>query len=223
MTGETELTAQHIVWDWNGTLLADNDAVLAAVNRVCVDFGRAGGPITLDEWRAVFSRPIVQCYERLLGRTLSTADWARLDALYHDEYRKLLHTCRLAQGVPDLLRDWRVGGRTQSLLSMWFHHELVPLVTEFGIAELFGRIDGLRASTGGGSKAEHLAEHLAEQGLKPGDVVLIGDVVDDAHAADQVGAACVLVSTGVMNRPALEATGVPVVDTLTEAVGLLTR
>ncbi|KAA2254972.1 HAD family hydrolase [Solihabitans fulvus] len=213
--------ARHVVWDWNGTLLDDNHAVVAAVNSVCAGFGRPS--VTLEQWREVFSRPLVACYERLLERPLSAEDWATLDALYHDEYRNLLDTCRLADGVPDRLHDWRAAGNTQSLLSMWFHHELVPLVTEFGLADLFDRIDGLRVDTGGGSKAEHLAEHLTQLRLDPADVVLVGDVVDDGHAAEQVGAACVLVSTGVTNRATLEATGLPVADSIPAALTLINR
>jgi phosphoglycolate phosphatase-like HAD superfamily hydrolase len=212
---------RHIVWDWNGTLLDDNHAVVAAVNNVCASFGRA--PVTLDEWRAVFSRPIVRCYERLLGRPLDGDEWARVDALYHVHYRDRLPTCGLAEGVPDLLHDWRDGGRTQSLLSMWFHDELVPLVGRLGLAELFARVDGLRAHIGGGSKAEHLAEHLAAQRLAPEDVVLIGDVADDAHAAAHVGARCVLVSTGMATVEALAATGAPVVASIPEAIDRIAR
>jgi phosphoglycolate phosphatase-like HAD superfamily hydrolase len=210
---------RHIVWDWNGTLLDDNDAVVAAVNVVCGAFERDS--IDLDHWRAVFSRPLRQCYERLLERELTEQDWARLDVLYHDAYRDLLHTCRLAQGVPDALEGWRGVGRTQSLLSMWFHDELVPLITDFGLDSMFDRVDGLRAEVGGGSKDVHLKEHLDALDLDPSTVVLIGDVVDDAHAADQVGTGCVLLTTGVMNREALEPTGHPVVDSIPEAIALL--
>ena len=39
------IRADHVVWDWNGTLFADNDAVLAAVNRVCADFGVKAGRV----------------------------------------------------------------------------------------------------------------------------------------------------------------------------------
>jgi phosphoglycolate phosphatase-like HAD superfamily hydrolase len=213
------VTVRHIVWDWNGTLLSDNDAVVAAVNRVCSSFGRE--PVTLDEWRAVFTRPIVRCYERLLDRTLDADEWARVDTLYHVHYRERLPTCQLADGVPDLLHHWRDGGRTQSLLSMWFHDELVPLVGRLGLAELFARVDGLRADIGGGSKAEHLAEHLAAQRLDPEHVVVIGDVADDAHAAAHVGAHCVLVRTGMGTREALAATGVPVAASIPEAIDLI--
>ncbi len=72
---------RHIVWDWNGTLLDDNDAVVSAVNTVCTAFGR--DHIGLEQWRAVFSRPLLQCYERLLERSINAEEWARIDVLYH--------------------------------------------------------------------------------------------------------------------------------------------
>ena len=56
--------------------------------------------------------------------------------------------------------------------------------------------------------------------LKGPDVVLIGDTVDDALAAQAVGARCVLYSGGFTEARQLRATGAPVVDTLTEAVAL---
>lgn len=213
-------SVKHIVWDWNGTLLDDNDAVLAGVNAVCAHFGRA--PITLDDWREAFSRPLVPCYEQLLGRSLAAADWDALDLLYHDTYRDLLNTTRLAAGVPDELRRWAAAGGSQSLLSMWFHHELVPLVEQHRLTSLFARVDGLRASTGGGSKSAHLAEHLAAQRLDPATVLVIGDVLDDAVAAQHVGAQCVLVATGVMSQRKLLAAGVPVAPTVADAIRITT-
>lgn len=207
---------RHVVWDWNGTILDDNDAVVTAVNEVCVAFGR--DTIDLDQWRSIYRRPLLDCYQELLGQELSTDDWAEIDRLYHNAYRKLLPTTRLTPGIPDELFRWREAGGSQSLLSMWFHHELVPLVTEHGLAELFTRIDGLLVDVGGHGKADHLVEHLAAQELDPADVLLIGDVVDDADAAATAGARCVLVTTGVMNRAALEGRDVPVVDSIAEAL-----
>jgi phosphoglycolate phosphatase-like HAD superfamily hydrolase len=120
--------------------------------------------------------------------------------------------------VPTALADWNRAGGKQSLPSMWFHDQLVPLVIEHGLTGLFTRIDGLRVDVGGESKAGHLAEHLAVQGLAAGDVVVVGDVLDDAVAAAKVGARCVLVSTGMGGREALAASGAPVVDSVSEAL-----
>ncbi|MDX6281475.1 MAG: hypothetical protein QOH03_2546 [Kribbellaceae bacterium] len=208
--------ASHIVWDWNGTLLHDNEVVLAAVNDVCAEFGRA--PLRWEEWQQFYSRPVRACYERVLERSLDDDDWARVDRLYHDRYDLLLHTSVLAPGVPDELIAWREAGRTQSLLSMWFHSQLVPTIDGHGLTVLFQRVDGLPGELGGESKTEHLVRHLEAQGLASADVVMIGDVVDDAQAAAAVGAPCILVATGAMSRTALESTGVPVAGTITEAM-----
>ena len=207
------------MWDWNGTLLDDNDAVVAAVNAVCAAYQRPA--ITLDEWRAVFCRPLDRCYERLLDRTLSAEDWSRIDRAYHEAYQGLLPDVRLAGDAQSALRAWRAGRGTQSLLSMWFHGDLVRLVGELGLTAEFSRIDGLREEVGGGSKAAHLADHLAALGLDPAEVVLIGDVVDDAAAAASVGAGCILLATGISTRSSLEQTGVPVADSITAALSLL--
>jgi phosphoglycolate phosphatase-like HAD superfamily hydrolase len=207
---------RHVVWDWNGTILDDNDAVVASVNAVCAAWGRA--PVDLDYWRSIYRRPLRDCYAQLLGRDISAADWAAIDRRYHDVYRGLLATTRLTPGIPDELRRWRAAGGTQSLLSLWFHDELVPLVTLRGLAELFTRIDGLRGPVGGHGKTDHLRAHLTAQALDPADVLLVGDVVDDAVAALAVGARCVLVTTGVSAPAALRASGVPVVDSVAEAL-----
>jgi phosphoglycolate phosphatase-like HAD superfamily hydrolase len=208
----------HVVWDWNGTILDDNDAVVAAVNTVCTAFGRA--PIDLAFWRSIYRRPLLDCYQDLLGRQLSATDWADIDRGYHRAYRELLSTTRLSPGIPGELRRWQAAGRSQSLLSMWFHDELVPLVTEYGLADLFTRIDGLRVDVGGHGKATHLAEHLAALAVDPAEVLLIGDVLDDAEAARAAGVRCVLVTTGVTSRKALETSGVPVVDSVGEALAV---
>jgi phosphoglycolate phosphatase-like HAD superfamily hydrolase len=211
--------ARHIVWDWNGTLLDDNQAVVAAVNVVCAMYQRPA--ITLEEWRTVFSRPLDACYERLLGRRLSAADWERIERAFHGAYRALVPQQQLAADTREALRRWRAGGGSQSLLSMWFHDDLVRLVDGFGLAPEFNRIDGLRAELGGGSKAAHAAGHLTALGLDPADVVLIGDVVDDASAAASVGARCILLSTGISTEASLAQAGVPVAGSLTAALELL--
>jgi phosphoglycolate phosphatase-like HAD superfamily hydrolase len=209
----------HVVWDWNGTLLNDNDVVLAAVNEVCTEFGRAS--LSWAEWQAAYARPMRVSYEQILARTLDDEDWARVDKLYHERYDALLHTCGLAAEVPDALRRLMESGRTQSLLSMWFHSRLTPTVELFGLTEYFTRVDGLPGEVGGGSKADSLVRHLEAQRLNPSEVVLIGDVVDDAQAAQAAGTQCVLVTTGAMTRTALESTGAPVTNSIIDALHLL--
>jgi phosphoglycolate phosphatase-like HAD superfamily hydrolase len=209
----------HIVWDWNGTLLDDNHANLAAVNAVCAEFGRP--PVELEYWRSVFRRPLIPCYEDLLGRGFEEGEWERAERLYDAHYLKHLPACDLAEGVPDVLHTWSGGGGSQSLLSMASHDHLVPLIAERGLRDHFARVDGRQFETVKDSKAEHLVRHLDQQGVDPAKVVLIGDIDDDARAAHEVGARAILVASGLMARERLAATGAPVVDTPVAAVAAL--
>ena len=205
----------HLVWDWNGTLLDDLTLVVAATN---ASLASVGGPaVTADEHRRDYRRPISTYYEHVLGRALTDGEFARLDAVFHDTYRDGLHATGLAADALDAMATW---SGTQSLLSMWFHHELVPLVTAHGLLDRMERVDGLRAVIGGGAKAPHLREHLDALGLDGSECVLIGDSVDDGHAAQAVGAAAVLYAGGFTDPDTLRATGLPVATTLLEAVVL---
>lgn len=205
----------HIVWDWNGTLFHDIDAVVAATNAIFAGYGLAA--LSVDDFRAVYARPVWRAYEKLLGRPLREGEWETLDKGFHDHYHELMAECRLCDDAVSALAAWRGLGHSQSLLSMWRHARLVPTVERLGIAGEFTRVDGLRGP-GGGPKAEHLVAHLAALGLDPAQVVLVGDSLDDADAAAAVGARAVLYTGGTTSRAALAAVGVPVVDSLTDAL-----
>ncbi|GAA4570628.1 HAD family hydrolase [Planotetraspora kaengkrachanensis] len=207
---------RHIVWDWNGTLFHDIDAVVGATNEVFLPYGLT--PFDVESFREVYTRPIWVAYERMLGRALDEGEWERLDVAFHEHYHELMLACELAKDAQACLREWEGSGRTQSLLSMWAHERLVLKVGEFGIDMHFARVDGLRSASGG-TKAEHMVAHLRALELDPENVVVIGDSVDDGHAAQHVGAQAILYTGGMTRRSELEALGFPVVDSLADALG----
>ncbi|MFS4095416.1 HAD family hydrolase [Streptomyces sp. AF1A] len=216
-----KVASAHIVWDWNGTLFHDNEAIIGATNAAFAELGL--DPITLEQYRALYCVPVPKFYERLLGRLPTEAEWELMDAVFHRYYTEHRSRCSLTSGAEELLAGWRSSGHSQSLLSMYGHADLVPLVRGFGIEEHFIRVDG-RTGPSGGSKAEHMVRHL--QGLarvEPARTVVIGDAADDAVAARHVGAEAVLYTGGSHSRASLEAVGVPVVDTLAEAVQVAQR
>ncbi|MEV7728337.1 HAD family hydrolase [Streptomyces sp. NPDC087917] len=208
----------HLVWDWNGTLLHDIDAVMAATNASFAELGFA--PITLATYRDLYVVPVPKFYERLMGRLPTEAEWLLMDETFHRHYWSAAETAGLAEGALELLRGWQRDGLTQSLLSLAPHDKLVPLVRTHGIHGHFLRVDG-RTGPSHTSKAGHLVRHMAaleSSGVEAGRTVLIGDAVDDALAAAHVGAYAVLYTGGSHSRSSLESAGVPVVDTLAEAV-----
>jgi phosphoglycolate phosphatase-like HAD superfamily hydrolase len=204
---------RHLVWDWNGTLLDDLDLVVAATN---ASLASVGGPsVTVDEHRRDFCRPLTTYYSNVLGRQITKDEFACLDRAFHDAYRAGLPECRLAFDALIAIGSW---SGPQSLLSMFFHHELVPVVERHGLVEHLRRVDGLRDPVGGGSKTPHLRAHLEALSVPGEECVLIGDSVDDAEAAAAVGARIVLYAGGITEAGRLRATGQPVALTHDEAV-----
>jgi phosphoglycolate phosphatase-like HAD superfamily hydrolase len=205
----------HLVWDWNGTLLDDLALVVDATNAALVSVG--GHAVSVDEHRRDFHRPVSSYYAQVLGRPVSDEDFATLDRVFHTAYRAGLPGCRLASDALTAVGSWT---GSQSLLSMFFHHELVPAVSRHGLDGHLQRVDGLRDRVGGGSKTPHLLAHLTALDLAGPDCVLIGDSVDDADAAVAVGARIVLYAGGITHETRLRETGLPVAATLVDAVSL---
>lgn len=209
---------RHVVWDWNGTLFDDQHLVLEGLHAVLDEVGLPR--VDLDTYRRLYTRPVKVFYERLFGRPIPLEEWAHLDDIYHHRYRTALHQAGLAADAERALDLVDAADGSQSLLSMWRHDELVPLVSELGIEDRFVRVDGVRGP-GGGHKAPYLEAHLdatLEGDTDPDRIVVIGDALDDAAAAAHVGARCVLFDGGSHPRAELETAGVPVASSLVEAL-----
>src|SRR5262245_8267312 len=129
----------HLVWDWNGTLLDDLWLVVAATN---ASLASARGPsVDADEHRRDFRRPVSDYYAHVLGRPVDAAEFARLDDVFHDAYRGELARCGLTADALHAMDAWP---GTQSLLSMFFHDELIVQIDARGLTPRFLRVDGLR-------------------------------------------------------------------------------
>jgi phosphoglycolate phosphatase-like HAD superfamily hydrolase len=208
----------HIVWDWNGTLFNDGDALV----RATVDAFAATGlsPVTRALYQTHFARPISVFYDKLAGRTLSAAEQATLDGHFQLSYARYIEAATLAPDAVRALAAWRDAGRSQSLLSMYPQEKLLALVARYSIERYFTRIDGLDHHESP-RKEPHLRRHLAELGANASRVLLIGDSVDDVHAAHACGIACMLYHPGeraLLSRTRARELGVPAVGTLYDAV-----
>ncbi|MEV6491303.1 HAD family hydrolase [Actinoplanes sp. NPDC051633] len=184
---------EHIVWDWNGTLFADGRALIDAT----VEAFRTCGltPITGADYQRHHTQPIPAFYERLAGRALSDEEQLRLEECFRVAYTRHRATIALTSDAATALTEWAATGRTQSLLSMYPQDQLLPLVETAGIGHLLTRIDGT-AGSDLARKAPHLVRHLERQRLDPGRVLLVGDSVDDVHAARSSGVTCVVYHSG---------------------------
>jgi phosphoglycolate phosphatase-like HAD superfamily hydrolase len=211
----------HIIWDWNGTLLHDIHVVIEATNASFAEIGIP--PISLERYRELFCVPIPRFYERLIGRLPSEEEWAVMDSAFDRHYTARADAVGLAEGAAGLLDAWQAAGRTQSMCSLAAHDRLLPWVSRLGIDRHFVRIDGNRGDGVLNGKAQQMARHVAAldrmlDGVDASRAVVIGDATDDALAAAHAGAKAVLYTGGSHSRRSLLSAGVPVVDSLAEAV-----
>jgi phosphoglycolate phosphatase-like HAD superfamily hydrolase len=216
-------TIKHIVWDWNGTLFDDQDLVLAATNASLAAIG-VDRHITNERYKELYQRPMEEFYAALIGFPVTAAQWPMLDAAFADHYLSHVRECGLSADALAAMDAW--SPRSQSLLSMFGHEDLLRLTRELELHGRFHRIDGRPPELDFGPKAKYLVKHLEhlrahDPDLTADQVALIGDCADDAYAAFHVGARAVLYTGGSSSRTVLEKVGVPVVDTLSEAVALL--
>ena len=134
----------------------------------------------------------------MLGRAVDDDEF---DRARRDLPRRLpagLTTCALADGAMNAMPAWT---GTQSLLSMWFHDELVPTVERLRPdAGTSAGSTGCGPRSAAGRKAPHLLAHLAALGLDGATCVLIGDSIDDADAA-ALGRCAVRALHGRLHRP----------------------
>lgn len=206
----------HVVWDWNGTLLADVHVVVEASNAGLEAVGAAAA-LDLERYRSTFRRPLREFYADLAGRELGDDEWARMNAAFGERYRGAEPALPLAEGALDALDRFADAGLGQSVLSMLAHDELHATLGRRGLHEWFARVDGDHHHDGR-SKAAALATHLEVLDLDPARVVLVGDTLDDAAASAAAGTACVLVAAHSTHHEADLRAVAPAVATLPEAV-----
>jgi phosphoglycolate phosphatase-like HAD superfamily hydrolase len=154
-------------------------------------------------------------YDRLLGRAVTDVEWSSIDTTFHDSYAAIAPCIPLAGDAREAVEMVANAGGSQSILSMWWHKDLVPEVERHGLERFMLRVDGNNHDAGE-SKQRLLEIHL--QALATGNgAVMIGDALDDASAARDVGIPCVMYNGGSHYRSELKALGFPVADTLLEA------
>ncbi len=185
--------ADHIVWDWNGTLWDDLPQVHDATNAA---LGAIGGPfLTLPEYVSLFTRPLPVFYRRAMGRDLTPTQWELVNRTFAASYQDSLHLAQLAVEAIPALEAVERNGATQSILSLYPHPRLRSLVSDLGIGHFFSEVEGLRGAPDR-SKVGMFAPHLrnAAPGVPAHRVTMIGDTDDDLFAAQAAGSAGILIN-----------------------------
>lgn len=202
----------HVIWDWNGTLLDDLWLSHALTQNQLRRFGIA--PISIAEYRDLFSHPVSLFYHRL-GFRIPPEEFPALSVEFHEEYRKQRHRCALQPGAREALSYFRSKGVKQCVLSAHEQSILDESLSYFDISPFLECAWGMH-NTVGHSKLENGRLLVEQLGVPTESILLIGDTDHDAEVADRLGLHCALVERGYQSDTVLQRTQKPVFKSLVE-------
>ena len=208
---------QHIIWDWNGTLLDDAWLCVEIINKLL--HKRNLPPITHKQYQEEFDFPVKDFYSGI-GFDFSLESFETVAVEYIVEYDKRRFECKLHHDAMSILKLCADSGLTQSILSAYQQTRLEETVDNFQARCFFTRVVGLNDYYAGG-KIENGKRLIEELDFNAGEVLLIGDTVHDFEVAKSIGTDCVLSLSGHNSRKRLELCGTQVMDSLTEVLTLL--
>jgi len=203
---------QHIIWDWNGTLLNDLSLSVDTMNVMLAK--RRLSLLTVDRYREVLTFPI-QEYYRKIGFDFRHESFEQLSLDFISNYKSRWHESKLFPETRRILELIQTSGKSQSILSAHHQDTLSEFVSTFDITHLFQHLVGLD-NINAISKVEEGHRLLNMLKYKSSEVLLVGDTLHDAEVAQAVTVDCVLVAHGHQSKQRLQQSGVPVVDSLVE-------
>lgn len=210
---------KHIIWDFNGTLLNDAQLSVDLDNDV---FDQIGVPrITLADYRNNMTMPVRDFYPRV-GVDYAKHSYEEIARLWLDEFNKRAVGVGLIPGVLEAIKALHAQGRSQSVLSASYEPSVRAQCAALGLTPYMKDISGLQDESAG-KKTEIGRRQLRELGLTGADVVLVGDMLTDAHLAEVLGADCVLVSWGHNDLKRLESAGLPVAHSVEALENILAK
>lgn len=208
---------KHIIWDFNGTLLADVQLSVDADNVV---FDALGLPrITPETYRKHMTMPVRAFYEAL-GIDLNAYPYETISRLWLEHFNAGAVAAGLVPGALETVRRFEGMGLTQSVLSASYEPSLRAQCDALGLTPHMREIDGLE-----NEKAEKKTDiglrQMERLGLAPRETVLVGDIESDAELARALGVSCALVSWGHNDLERLVNTGFPVAHTFDELAAII--
>lgn len=198
-----------VIWDFNGTLLADMEISIKAMNRVLSK--RSLPPIpSLANFQAVFGFPVEDYYSRI-GLDFSKEPFKIPADEWVSLYSKEMFDAPLTKNAKAALYAFKEAGIRQIILSASEKERLEKHLNILAIESYFDEIHGAEDVYAKG-KADIARELSRRSELFP--AVLIGDTDHDKACADAIGCDCILFSGGFMSEERLLKTGAPVFSDL---------
>ena len=205
---------QHIIWDWNGTLLNDGWLFVDVMNSILLK--RKMKPITLKKYRAIFGFPVKEYYIKL-GFNLEKESFEACGLEFINEYEKRRYEAELYPEVTSILTKLQNIGISHSILSAQHQNLLNDLVKHYNIQHYFTQLIGLNNHYAY-SKTENGLALIKKLKIKSEKILLVGDTDHDFEVAQAMGIDCFLLSHGHNSLHRLEKSGTRIFNNFNDLI-----
>lgn len=183
---------EHIIWDWNGTLLDDVNHAVAVVNSLLEDHQLP--LIDKNKYRAIFDFPVIDYYQKL-GFDFKKISFENLCHQFVDRFMDGALNLPLIPEMKTVLMQLHKEKLVQSVLSASDQENLDSMITHFELNKVFNFVFGIDNKFAC-SKVERGHELINNSGIHPSKTVIIGDTLHDLEVAKALGIDAVLISHG---------------------------
>lgn len=169
-----------VIWDYNGTIIDDTE-LSWKIEIEMLKERNLPAEYTLEDYRRLFNMPM-SVYYRQIGYTFENETFEEVAKEFNDIYKMYFDTCRLNEGVLDVLEQSVKKGYQNIILSSCEHHALVEQCEKLNISSYFETIQGIDDFLGG-SKIEHGKAWMKKNYIDPHECMFIGDTNADYETA----------------------------------------
>lgn len=201
---------EHIIWDWNGTLLNDVALCTQIINSMLAKRGIK--TLSEEEYRTVFTFP-VEKYYRDAGFTFENESFETVGTEFIELYNQQIASAGLFSESVTSLNFFKMKNIRQSILSARHVENLKQDMNRFRISGYFQTIFGIENHYAAG-KLELGKQLLESLHLAPEKILLIGDTLHDAEVARKLGTQCILVAAGHQSAERLKLANFPIFENL---------
>lgn len=185
-------TKDHVIWDWNGTLLNDVDHAVEVMNHLLKD--HALPVLDRSRYQQIFDFP-VRKYYAAFGFDYSKENFENLCHRFVDRFMAGFECHPLVENMENLVWELKKLGIKQSILSATDQKNLDNMISHFGLNDAFTLVFGIDNKMAG-SKVERGRELLRLSSVDAKRTVIVGDTLHDLEVANELGIGAILVGHG---------------------------
>lgn len=215
---------QLAVFDWNGTLLSDEQIAYECNSLTCRYFGKP--EMEFEAWRDIYTIPIIDIYlQRGFTREEFLEHSAFITEMFHEAYERAAESATLREGARQLLEYLVSSGVPCVILSNHTAGGIRSQLERKGISPLIETVLASEEKDDAGQERRkylRLQEYLQDKGIDAARAVIIGDTDEEVEIGKSLGMKTVTVSGGFQSERKLRLAQPDfLVGSLSEVVGVL--